>query len=609
MKKYIIGCCSLFASLAFVGCEDFKLGGKFLEKPVSDEMNIDSVFSHKVFADQQLAQTYHSLPDFLPWNGRLGWAQLECITDLAETTKKGGIEYHKGSLTAANSNSGAYSLIYDNDNGQFSSVYGIRQAYIYLNNVDRVPDMTDEEKRIRKGEAKMIIAYHYVDMLRFLGGMPWIDRAYKPEDEMDMERMTVGESVEKICGLIDEAAGMLPWSVSAEDDGRMTAAGALALKLRLLLFTASPLFNDKEPYKEGEAADKHYVWWGDYKQERWQDALDAGLNFLRKNQENGNFYKLVDTDNTRADFFAGYFNRYNQEVLISSHRWIKWDKWTKSISQIRFGHGAPTQNYVDMFDMKNGETFDWNNPAHRKNPFYDEQGNEVRDPRLYETVTVLGGNFKGREAEIYQGGKEQPTWMGGGQDGRWSSRGYSGTAMRKHILDGDDEVNGRPYQCPLLRLPEVYLSIAEAMNELGIANQPDEFGRTAYDYVNLVRGRVDMWSLTPQNTPAGEVLREAILKERALEFGFEEVRYHDINRWKHKDYLEKTLFCLATYPDYEPGDENKPVKQRHFRYELVEKFPNPRVWVEQWDNKYYLCPIAQDEINKKYGLVQNPGWE
>ena len=83
--------------------------------------------------------------------------------------------------------------------------------------------------------------------------------------------------------------------------------------------------------------------------------------------------------------------------------------------------------------------------------------------------------------------------------------------MRKHILDGDDEVNGRPYQCPLLRLPEVYLSIAEAMNELGIANQPDEFGRTAYDYVNLVRGRVDMWSLTPQNTPAGEVLREAIL--------------------------------------------------------------------------------------------------
>ena len=66
---------------------------------------------------------------------------------------------------------------------------------------------------------------------------------------------------------------------------------------------------------------------------------------------------------------------------------------------------------------------------------------------------------------------------------------------------------------------------------------------------------------------------------------------------------------MATYPDYEPGDENKPVKQRHFRYELVEKFPNPRVWVEQWDNKYYLCPIAQDEINKKYGLVQNPGWE
>ncbi|GAE83725.1 hypothetical protein JCM10512_2019 [Bacteroides reticulotermitis JCM 10512] len=99
--------------------------------------------------------------------------------------------------------------------------------------------MTAEEKKVRKGEAKMIIAYHYVQMLRNLGGMPWIDHAYKPEDDVRMSRMTIEETVEKICGLIDEAAGMLPWGVNAADDGRMTAAGALALKSRLLLFAAS----------------------------------------------------------------------------------------------------------------------------------------------------------------------------------------------------------------------------------------------------------------------------------------------------------------------------------------------------------------------------------
>ena len=85
-----------------------------------------------------------------------------------------------------------------------------------------MPDMTPEEKYIRKGEAKAIMAFHYVQMFRYLGGMPWIDRAYSPEDEMKFTRMTVEEMVDKVCGLIDEAAEMLPWKVEAIDDGRMT---------------------------------------------------------------------------------------------------------------------------------------------------------------------------------------------------------------------------------------------------------------------------------------------------------------------------------------------------------------------------------------------------
>lgn len=51
-------------------------------------------------------------------------------------------------------------------------IYGIRRAYIYIENVDRVPDMTDQEKAIGKAEAKVIIAYHYSQMLRYYGGMP-----------------------------------------------------------------------------------------------------------------------------------------------------------------------------------------------------------------------------------------------------------------------------------------------------------------------------------------------------------------------------------------------------------------------------------------------------
>ena len=34
--------------------------------------------------------------------------------------------------------------------------------------------------------------------------------------------------------------------------------------------------------------------------------------------------------------------------------------------------------------------------------------------------------------------------------------------MRKFVRNWGDEVNGKFYSCPLLRLPEVYLNMAEA---------------------------------------------------------------------------------------------------------------------------------------------------
>lgn len=235
-----------------------------------------------------------------------------------------------------------------------------------------------------------------------------------------------------------------------------------------------------------------FVWYGNKSDSRWQDALNAGLDFLRKNKQNGELYKLVDTGDPRKDFCSGYFDRYNHEVLIASHRWIKWDLNSKSLAQIRYLVCSPSLNYADMFPMKNGEDFDWNNAEHRKCPFFNEKGEMVRDPRLYETLIVTGDKFWGRKAEIYKGGREQPQFMGGGQNWRWGSMGYTGMGQRKHTQDHNNELNGKYYQCPLLRLSEVYLNIAEAMNETGKATTTDEFGRDAYDYVQLVRDRLDM---------------------------------------------------------------------------------------------------------------------
>lgn len=592
------------------GCDDLKFGNNFLEKPISDEMNIDSVYSKKIFAEQALAQVYHSLPDFQSHDGRMSAGVLESVTDLADFIKSGGATgYHDGSLTPSTLGSGAYDLSYNDEHGSFSASYGIRKAWLFIENVDRVPDMTDEEKKIRKAEAMMIIAYHYVDMFRNLGGMPWIDHAYDVDEEVHLERMTVEETVKKICELIDQAASVLPWQTTPEDDGRMTAAGALALKSRLLQFAASPLFNDDQPYREGKAADLHYVWYGNKSQSRWQDALDAGLAFLR---ENGDRYKLVDTGNPRKDFDNAYFTRYNGEILISSHRFTKWDHNCKAVSQIRYGVCSPLINYADMFQMKDGSKFSWDNPEHRKHPFFDENGKEVRDPRLYETLWVTGDKLEGRKYENFQDGRDASVDMSANTSGKLGGiQGFPGIAQRKFTHDFNTQLGGKFYVCPLLRLPEIYLNIAEAMNELGLAETSDEFGRTAYDYVNLVRERVDMPGLTREQAAPGIALREAILHERALEFGYEEVRYFDIVRWKHKDYLDVPRRRLKTWlNEGETAESVRGNADKHvFRYEITEEYAHQRVWVQKWDNKYYLSPISQVEINKKYGLIQNPGWE
>lgn len=595
MKRnlYIIGVSTLFCLCT--SCEDLKFGSAFLDKPITTDITIDSVFNQSKYAEQLLTEVYHSMPDFQAADGKFQWCTLEILTDLADNSS--GNVYYTGQVSSSSPASLPYRL--DDLNGVkvTSPMSGIRQAYIYLENVDRVPDMTDEQKRIRKAEAKMIIAYHYSDMLRYYGGMPWISHSYEIKDEMDFIRMTVEEHVNKIVELCDEAATYLPWSVGSSDEGRMCAAGALALKNRVLHFAASPLFNAEQPFMEGEASAALNTWYGNYDVQRWQRALDAGLKFLEANEANGTYYQLVNTGNPRKDFLSGYYERGSRETLIASHRYNKVDNiWRRWLCQIRWGRTMPSAVYGDMFETNTGEKFNWENPAHAAYPFFDAQGKTTRDPRLYETLWVNGDKYRGRTIEIYQGGRE--TWEGNGESGSVESSAYNGYGLRKFALDQQNELFGRYYQCPLLRLPEIYLNIAEAMNELGIANQPDKFGRTAYDYINLVRNRVGMPDLDADKYPEGDALLEAILHERAVEFGFEEVRYFDINRRKRKDLLEAERFRLKIYKN-----------NNTFRYEKTKDMKAKRVWVEQWSDRYYLLPFGVEEINKKYGLVQNPGWE
>ena len=108
----------------------------------------------------------------------------------------------------------------------------------------------------------MVIAVQYTQMMRHFGGLPLIDKAIYPGDDYNYPRETIEKTVNFIVNLCNEAAAVLPWQVSVEEDGRFTKAAALGLKVRVLLFAASPLFNDSQPYLDGEASTNLMVWYG-----------------------------------------------------------------------------------------------------------------------------------------------------------------------------------------------------------------------------------------------------------------------------------------------------------------------------------------------------------
>ncbi|MDT0678333.1 RagB/SusD family nutrient uptake outer membrane protein [Autumnicola musiva] len=591
MKNYIVKWIKRFDLLIlvmFIGviqaCTDFTpLGDNFLEKPPSQDVTIDTIFSRADLAQRFLTNNYRTLPygpgivDAPYDRDKLGRAMLASLTDINQsylTTSGANRHYYSGSYTAytAQNNSGAVKYNYSNS----GAWQGIRGSYIFIDNVDRVPDMTTETKKRLIAEARMIIAVHYVDMFRNYGGMPWVDHAYGPNEDFELPRLTAEATLDSTTAMIDRAIPDLPFSLNnpGTEAGRFTQAAAMGLKVRLLLFAASPLFNASQPYMEGEATDQKLVWFGSYDPSLWQRAANAAKDLINKAEGSG--YHLLDTGNPRQDFQDAYNDRDSPEVLISTRVQYQagGDYYFFDLEERNVG--PVTHNYVNMFPMDNGKQI--TDPASGYDPQNPYQN---RDPRLYETVLINEDIYQNRTAETWIGGRERLA-----QGALEIATGYR---IRKFVLDGI-ESRGATAHWPLLRLPEIYLSYAETLNEINGGPTPE-----AYEYVNKVRRRVDLGDL-PTGLSQVE-FREAVLRERVLELGFEEVRWYDMIRWKREEVFKKTLYGM----DITKNDNG------NFNYDQFE-LPS-RFWQNNWSPKWYLSAFPINEILKEYGLIQNPGWE
>lgn len=575
-------------NFGIISCDEIKFGDDFLgDAPESSGATIDTMFNSLVNSEKVLTRAYSYLPYGLPTSASQGYDKmnghiLESCTDLNYTFGTDAFVglYYNGALNAQ-SNSAHQIYHY----GTELDWMAIRYAWIYLENLDKVPDISSTLKEERRAEAKMIIALSYAEMMRYIGGVIWLDHAIDPNEKMDFPRITFSETIDRIVNLLDEAIPYLKWKQVGTDDGRMTKAGAIALKLRVLLFAASPTFNSDTPWRSDANT---YTSYGNYQADRWDRAKKAGEELMQAITQYG-VYTLTQPQTAshqarREAFRSAYYDRGGTEVLISTRRGYSTDTHEYFYAQ-RY-YTSPTLTYVNMFSWEDGSEFaadfDWENPP--KEPFFtDDNHTPTRDPRLYETVCVPG--------EVYFNGRIPP-YFREHPDFRVGSNG--GFFMMKFLLTDNPLRANRPVQWPLLRLPEALLSYAEAINES--EKKPDAI---AYECINSIRARVGLPPV--RNNMSQTEFREAVLKEKALELGFEEVHWFDLVRWGRVDDFKKTLYYLDVH--FKTGTINEPTS---FSFKAM---PLPqRYWANNWDAKWFLSPVPEIEINKGYGMTQNPGW-
>ncbi|EEO50457.2 SusD family protein [Bacteroides sp. D1] len=631
---------------AFVGvalfvssCVDqVKFGDSFLEKAPGVAVTQDTIFGKATYARAFLWNTYSKLYYALPvyWNtveGKMNTGIFEMMSDCWHShTDWNGInrKYYSGSYKAGDEDS--------SDDTRFGYTKencweAIRAALLFVENVGRVPDMEDAEKKRLAAEAKVIVASRYFDLFRHFGGLPLIKETYDVQPSYELPRATVEETVKYMVDLLDEAAATpeLPWDLGTDDtnwQGRFTKAAAMGLKCKILLFAASPLFNDDEPYctePPQDAVTNHQVWYGAYKPELWEQCWQACDDFFKELQAKG-YYELTQATEATAKGYRDAYNKAyftrenNKELLISTHisrfsKFNSWDEWQYIF--VNSGNGTvitggltPTLEFMEMFPMSKGEPFQLNSTT---NPFYtdNDYNKPTRDPRLYETMLVNGTQFGDHAAELWIGGRDNIN-----DTEKETGKYATGFGCYKFYKEGVNSLKDKYLQWPYLRLAEMYLIYAEAL----LKSKNDLTG--AIEQVNKVRARVGLGDLAACNpdknlTNDANALLEEILRERACELGLEDVRLFDMTRYKRDDLFRKQLHGLKIYRN--DGGGNTPwsgstgnsstyPKPTQFTYEAFPLVNPSRAWWSNFSPKWYLSAFPPSEVNKKYGLTQNPGW-
>lgn len=618
--------------VSFFSCNDF------LDKTPDDQLTMEMVFNDKKRTEEWLAGIYPIIQDPLMGNMRhvgtipmsddaqiaFAMAQFYDVWDWILTNNQGGINP-------------TYKI--PQDIWKDTYIY-VRSALIFIKEAKALPSqgLTEENVQQLKMEARFLIAYGYQKMLEYYGPFPLITELMSSDLEVEAMRLP-RTPYEQIVSWLDseyrQLADFFPAIYENPDImfGRPTKGVCLALRSRLHLYAASPLFNGNPDFADRINPDGTPIFSTAADKEKWKTAYQTARELIDL-AETGLYDLYKEYKDGAIDPFLSFQNALlttgnnNPEIIFA--RANSNYTWTNSVGNPRAfiggsGYFGATQNLVDAFHMSNGlppitgydadgkpvvnpasgytETGFTSGTISYPNTNYDLNSTRTkglvvekdvfnmyanREPRFY--ISIWYDNeyipLAARRTEFKSGGRD------GGPTHDAPQCGY---LMRKFVNPQADPKNNKvPYQPGIVfRLAEFYLNYIEALNEYNYEANKTEILK----YLNKIRERAGIPGFGNGTeelpVPADQAaMRQVIKRERRVELAMEtDIRYNDIRRWKDAENIFQTpIFGMD-------------------KTSSTNTFYNRTIFMNRvFSKKNYLWPIYQNYIDNNPNLIQNKFW-
>ncbi|MCD2422610.1 RagB/SusD family nutrient uptake outer membrane protein [Niabella pedocola] len=520
----------------------------------------------------------------------------------------------------------------------------IRDCNIFLENARKVPGVPPSMKTYWIAEVKFLKAWYHFCLLRMYGPVPLIKQNLAvdaPSEAVKAARNTADECFSYINELLDEAKDSLPDAITNQDQlGRISKPVAYAVKAKIMVTAASPLYNGNTDAATLKNNDGTLLFNQTADPAKWAAAVTACKEAVDICAELGYtlhtvpaVYKnvtLTNTMRTQLGIRTALTERWNDEIIwANTQSWAnniqfatppKWDPAFPDNIVMLNALEAPIK-IAEQFYTKNGvpieedKTYSYDQryalrTAIAADGLMIRQGyttatlNFDREQRFYASLGFDGGIWYGqgrfddsKPLDLYYISSKR------GQVNGLSNPAYgpvTGYAIKKVVhfentMDHTTRYSYVNYAWPLMRLADLYLLYAEALNE---ANGP---GAQVYQYVNLVRERAGLpaietawtnFSKNPAKYTTKDGLRSIIHKERNLELMFEGHRFWDLRRWKEG---------IQEY--------NAPLRGWDIYQSVAIAYYNPvTLYNQRFSLKDYFWPISEDELTRNTNLKQNIGW-